>query len=370
MNTLDIEPGHCTPLPTNNGMPDPVHLFEKQQILAINAAIAARRPLLLRGEPGIGKSQLARAAAVEMHRMFVSHVVDARSESRDLLWHFDAVARLADAQATGAAGRSPQPGVQTEPETDPQTAPQIDPQPCAKPNDEQDPLALVNYLHPGPLWWAFDWLHARQQAERVEISEPPQIGKPKVDNGCVVLIDEIDKAEADLPNGLLEALGAGCFSPQGLGESVQVGNTPPLVMITTNEERALPDAFVRRCLVLHLGLPKDDGRLKSLLVKRGQAHLKAYMKQPGKTIHPDLIERAAELLATDRGTARAKHWRPLPGQAEFFDLLWAVIEQRPKDRDGQLELIDEVACFLLKKHPDAADQLLADQDSEEDGLPA
>lgn len=69
---------------------------------AVDAAIAAQRPLLVRGEPGIGKSQLARAAAKQLGRMFVGRVVDARTESSDLLWHYDAVARLADAQLAGA----------------------------------------------------------------------------------------------------------------------------------------------------------------------------------------------------------------------------------------------------------------------------
>ncbi len=82
--------------------PEQVHVFDQREIDAIDAAIAARRPLLVRGEPGIGKSQLARAAAVDLGRTYVQHVVDSRTESRDLLWHFDAVARLAAAQLKGA----------------------------------------------------------------------------------------------------------------------------------------------------------------------------------------------------------------------------------------------------------------------------
>ena len=86
----------------------------------------------------------------------------------------------------------------------------------------------------------------------------------------MVLIDEIDKAEADLPNGLLEALGVGEFTPQGQQQPVKVVGEFPLVIITTNEERVLPNAFIRRCLVLHLKLPEDDKTLRDYLVARAR----------------------------------------------------------------------------------------------------
>ena len=88
-------------------------------------------------------------------------------------------------------------------------------------------------------------------------------------NGCVVLIDEIDKAESDVPNGLLEALGSGRFTPLGQTEAVEVRGEPPLVVITTNEERVLPNAFLRRCLVLELKLPRDDPGLIEHLIGAG-----------------------------------------------------------------------------------------------------
>jgi len=309
---------------------------------------------LLRGEPGIGKSQLARAAALELHRAFIPYVVDARSESRDLLWHFDAIARLADAQVAGARSLAQ---LKSEPGAgDRESASATDP--------GSDPLAVGNYLRPGPLWWAFDWGSAREQAGPVGVVEPLPLPGCDAVNGAVVLIDEIDKAEADLPNGLLEALGNGEFSPQGLNKTIMVREPPPLVIITTNEERALPDAFVRRCLVLHLGLPRDEQALQRRLIARGRAHL----EHAGRKADQPLLERAAQLLAGDRATARDNHWRPLPGQAEFLDLLWAVVEQVPDDDpDGQRLLIDQVACYLLKKHPDAGDLLLADGDEDEPG---
>ncbi len=74
------------------------HIFDADMINGVNAALVINRPLLVWGEPGIGKSQLARAVAIELGRVFVHFVADARTESRDLLYHFDAVARLAEAQ--------------------------------------------------------------------------------------------------------------------------------------------------------------------------------------------------------------------------------------------------------------------------------
>ena len=102
MRFITEAPKKPIPLPVRGGPADQVHLFEAEDIQAINAALAAERPLLVRGEPGSGKSQLARAAAQCLGRAFISFTVDSRTESRDLLWEFDAVQRLADAQLTAA----------------------------------------------------------------------------------------------------------------------------------------------------------------------------------------------------------------------------------------------------------------------------
>ena len=127
-------------------------------------------------------------------------------------------------------------------------------------------------------------------------------------NGAVVLIDEIDKAEADVPNGLLEALGDRSFQLQGHGRRVTAAGEPPLVVITTNEERALPDAFVRRCLVHEMCLPDQESSLVDHLAVRGQAHF--------ERADPATLTAAAKLVWSDRERARKQHWFPLPGQAE------------------------------------------------------
>lgn len=333
-------------------MPEAVHQFEPRQIRAINAALAARRPLLVRGEPGIGKSQLARAAAKALGRAFVPHTVDARTESRDLLWHFDAVARLAEAQLLGALGRAADCAA---PDPAPPSAEQGD-RP-ATPN-LRDRLAIARFLHPRALWWAFDWNGALDRAKAIGISPPSQPDGGDPANGCLVLIDEIDKAEADVPNGLLEALGAGSFHPQGCTEPVKATGIAPLVVITTNEERALPDPFVRRCLVLHLRLPSDPEKLKARLIARGHAHFDSHNPPASDKV----LLRAAELLIADRKTARENHWLPLPGQAEYLDLVRAVIT-REHTAETQKALMEKVAEFVLKKHPDAFQQV-SEQDAD------
>jgi len=345
VNFLDIADNEVIELAATGDMPEAVHQFESRQIRAINAALAARRPLLVRGEPGIGKSQLARAAAKGLGRAFVPHTVDARTESRDLLWHFDAVSRLAEAQLLGALGRaadlaSPDP-VPPPAEKGGQPAPNL-----------RDRLAIACFLHPRALWWAFDWNGALDRAKAIGISAPPQPDGGDPANGCLVLIDEIDKAEADVPNGLLEALGAGSFHPQGCTEPVKATGIAPLVVITTNEERALPDAFVRRCLVLHLRLPSDPKKLAERLIERGRAHFRRHEPPASDKV----LQRAAELLIADRETARENHWLPLPGQAEYLDLVRAVIAHE-RTAKAQEALMEKVAEFVLKKHPDAFQQV-------------
>ena len=301
---------------------DTVHLLSRPEIHAVNASIAAGRPLLVQGEPGTGKSQLARAAAKQLGWAFVKHVIDSQTESRDLLWTFDAVQRLADAQITGlrpAAGGS------------------------ADGADAR--LAVDRYVQPGPLWWAFAWDDAAAQADRSGSGRPPQRDSGDWGKGCVVLIDEIDKAESEVPNGLLEALGAREFTPIGRRDPVRLAPRPLLVVITTNEERTLPDAFLRRCLVVRLQLDEDDDALIAFLMERGLAHF------------PQSVEavrrEAAKMLCADRRSATAAQVRPRPGQAEYLDLLRIVLNLEPDKPAGQLALLADVAGFALKKQAGA-----------------
>ncbi len=316
MNFLK-RPKKAIELPKRGTFPRAAHLFDRKSVDAINAALASSRPLLVRGEPGTGKSQLARAAAeaFQPKRAFMSFVIDARSEARDLLYSFDAVARLADAQARAHEGD----------------------------------LGMDHYVAPGPLWWVFAPDEAAQQADQSRAEGGPRPVTPsrwKKENGMVLLIDEIDKADASVPNGLLEVLGLARFDLPG-GRAVELADEvpPPLVIITTNEERTLPDPFLRRCLVLNLALPEDENELRSELCERGAAHF--------PTLHADIVTEAARQLATDRSRLKAAG-AYAPGCAEYLDLLRALHHLAPGDLAQQEKLLGRIGEFVLEKHAGAS----------------
>jgi MoxR-like ATPase len=311
------------PLPPRGSWPESVHCFDEESAWAVRAALAAQRPLLVRGEPGSGKSQLARAAAQVLERLFVAEVVHARSDSQDLQWRFDALGRLGDAQAMGAGSHTHE--------------------------EVRQRLAQRNYLSPGALWWVFDWQSALAQHQRggqqSAQPQPPPGWTP--DNGSVLLIDEIDKAEADLPNGLLETLGNGAFTVPWLEQPVSAppGTPTPLVVITTNEERELPAAFVRRCLVLNLQLPREQEDFIATLIARGRLHF-------GERCAAEVYQEAAGQLWQDRQAAEDQGLQGA-GQAEYLDLLRVVVTLAPEPQK-QSELLAKVQGFALRKHPPTA----------------
>ncbi|MEI7702790.1 MAG: MoxR family ATPase [Planctomycetia bacterium] len=307
---------------------DFAHILQEDEEGAIHAALAANRPLLVRGEPGVGKTQLARAAAIHLNRPLVSMTVDAHTEPREIVWTFDAVQRLAEAQVASVVEKD-----------------------TAKLREMID---MRKFVRPGPIWWAYSWDTAQKQLRENEPAPVCPKGWNSRD-GVVILIDEIDKAESEVPNGLLEALGSRQFLPQGWNNPIvqNAEAAAPLIIITTNEERSMPNAFIRRCFVLHLELPlisprepanTDDRRADQQFVEficaRGQSHF--------PQVDDGLLRDAASLLLTDRRYALQNHLLPLPGQAEYLDFVRAVVAMLgdASDRD---KLFEQVRSYTFRK---------------------
>jgi MoxR-like ATPase len=281
--------------------PDPrdgrVYVMSREIDFAVRVAEATGRPLLLRGDPGSGKSSLAAYIARQRGWRYYEHVVTSRTQARDLLWTFDSVRRLADAEVRAHGSE----------------------------------LRDYDYVEPGVLWWAFarDSALRRGAAEDVErvgdgagagaaIEPNASVNEHRSAEHAVVLIDEIDKADPDLPNGLLVPLGSNEFvvteTRTRIGAAHASGQR--IIVITTNEERALPQAFLRRCVVLWLEHPKEKQ-----LTEIGLAHLREY---EGAIADADkaLVDMLVTEMMTVRASAKQQGLRP-PSTAEFLDALRA-----------------------------------------------
>jgi MoxR-like ATPase len=290
------------------------HIFDEETAFAIEMALATGRPLLVKGEPGSGKSQLARAAAQELDRYFLAESITSCSEGKDLLWKYDPIARLNEAQTQAAEStlwqqrRILRQGGQeiraltaealVTQQANTTNTPrkkkvaryrkkkassqknkdlyQFSRKPIPKElgrieipvvKEREDSLRPGNFISPGVLWWIFDCVSAYKQYKRCRYPfyKPGFLYEESeefetAERGFVLLIDEIDKADPALPNTLLEVLGNGAFHVPIIDQTVGMarGLTKPLVIITSNGEEELPAAFVRRCLVLHLHFDDRD----------------------------------------------------------------------------------------------------------------
>ena len=167
--------------------------------LAVNAAVTLSRPLLVKGEPGTGKTQLAQEVASALDRPLFEWHIKSTSKAQQGLYEYDAVSRLRDSQLG-----------------DPKV---------------QD---IANYIVPGMLWRAFE-----------------------SDNQSVLLIDEIDKADIEFPNDLLRELDRMEFYVYETQQLVKARHRP-IVFITSNNEKELPDAFLRRCFFHYIRFPDRE----------------------------------------------------------------------------------------------------------------
>ncbi|MFI9780516.1 AAA family ATPase [Streptomyces sp. NPDC051956] len=288
-----------------------VYVMPQDLKLAVEVAKATGRPLLLRGNPGSGKSSLAPYIARRQRWRYYEYVVTSQTRATDLLWTFDGVRRLADAQTA----RFEESG--------------------GSAFDEDA------YIEPGPLWWAFAPKSAAVVAEKTRNARREHGSGDDAASGphkerwnrnrrvdhAVVLIDEIDKADPDVPNGLLVPLASNGFTVTETGRRVAVEPAARpkaggpfsrhLVIITTNEERELPQAFLRRCVIASAPEPESPVEL----VEIAKAHLKARLNKVNAQ-DVTLAEALADELLSVRREAARDGIRP-PSTAEYLDALWA-----------------------------------------------
>ena len=167
--------------------------------MAVNAAVTLERPLLVKGEPGTGKTELARQVSESLGLPMLEWHIKSTTKAQQGLYEYDAVSRLRDSQLGGE-----------------------------KVHD------VANYIRKGKLWQAF-----------------------AAEGKTVLLIDEIDKADIEFPNDLLQELDKMEFHVYETGETIKAVNRP-IVIITSNNEKELPDAFLRRCFFHFIRFPEMD----------------------------------------------------------------------------------------------------------------
>ena len=173
--------------------------------MAVNAAITLERPLLVKGEPGTGKTELARQVAASLNLPIVEWNIKSTTRAQQGLYEYDAVSRLRDSQLGDARVHD-----------------------------------IGNYIRKGKLWQAFE-----------------------ADHKVVLLIDEIDKADIEFPNDLLQELDRMEFHVYETGQTIKARQRP-VVIITSNNEKELPDAFLRRCFFHYIRFP-DAETLKRIV---------------------------------------------------------------------------------------------------------
>lgn len=309
-------------LPSMAGLTASHHVFDQTVLDAIVTAKTIQRPLLIKGEPGLGKSQIAHAIAACMQWNLISLVVHHKTQPTDLLYRVDHLKRLAMAQIMGALGESRQLQEQAQiTHTASLTSLQS--------------LEERHFVVPGPLWWAYnaqtasdfykDSIHGYTSAYIDEIDAT----KPSV-----LLIDEIDKADRDLPNTLLEVLNNRTFHIPSSDQTISMQpELPPFVVITSNSERPLPDAFLRRCVVLTLKLSEGEQGEQQLL------DIAAAHYQDSDVITGQLRKKAAEVVLNERNQKTEDEYKP--GVSEYLDLLGVVAGidfTTPEQRETALEM--------------------------------
>lgn len=250
---------------------------------AVNCALALERPLLVKGEPGTGKTLLAEAIAESLDSELITWHVKSTTRAQDGLYVYDTVQRLYDSRF-----------------------------------DDGDVKDIKRYIKLGPLGRALEAPTRR-----------------------VLLIDEVDKADLEFPNDLLHELDRMRFTIAETGEEV-VARARPIVIITSNNEKELPDAFLRRCVFHFIDFPEPE-----------------LMRQIVRVHHPDLAAELAEQALKVFYEIRAmSRLRKRPSTSELVD--WIAVLQKAGVGAVKLERALPFIGALLKKEQDTvafADQL-------------
>jgi MoxR-like ATPase len=247
--------------------------------LAVNAALALQRPLLIKGEPGTGKTMLAEEVAAALKRPLLQWHIKSTTKAHQGLYEYDAVSRLRDSQLGDEKVRD-----------------------------------IGNYIVKGVLWRAF------------EADEP-----------VVVLIDEIDKADIEFPNDLLRELDRMEFHVYETRQTIQAKHRP-LIIITSNNEKDLPDAFLRRCFFHYINFP-DRATMQEIVA----------VHYPG--IKEEVLRAALDTFFALRDAPGLKK---KPSTSEFLDWLRLLVNEAVSAKDisstqGDLPLM---AGALLKNEQD------------------
>ena len=248
--------------------------------VAVNAAVLLERPLLIKGEPGTGKTELAKQVASALGLDLIEWNIKSTTKAQQGLYEYDAVSRLRDSQLGDERVRD-----------------------------------VGNYIRKGKLWTAFE-----------------------ADQKVVLLIDEIDKADIEFPNDLLQELDMMAFHVYETGETVAAKNRP-VVIITSNNEKELPDAFLRRCFFHYISFPDQDT-----------------MRQIVKVHYPDIKEQLLTTALTQFYEIREQQGlKKKPSTSEVLDWLKLLLAEdlTPEDlkRDAG-NLLPKLHGALLKNEQD------------------